>query len=516
MKKLASLSLSLCLLLAVSANGQRTRKRGARQGKASKPTMPAPSPAAIPSPTPMLAPAEPVLLAVVNGQNITTADLDPGVRQEVESLSGKIAEARRQILELQINTLLLEAEAAKRRMSSQQLYDVAVKRKLTPATPTEIKKFIDDNGSSFDQSDPEAMRKDVAAYILAEKEVRLSGEFVNQLRATSPVVISADINNATLPPGTLIATVAGKRITAEMIDERVRPIAHKLRLNTYLLERRALDQTIYNLLLLAEANRRHVPPEELVRSEITDKVKPPTDAEVSKFYEENKARIPGELASVRTQIASYLHEKQQQTLENALADRLRKQANIRLLISEPPPLVQRISVDDDPARGDANAPVTIVEFTDFQCPSCAAMHPILDEVIKSYGNKVRFVVRDFPLSIHANARKAAEAANAAHAQGKFFEYAAILFKHQDALDVASLKKYAGELGLNKALFDAAVDSGKYAAEVRHDLDDGEKYGVDGTPTIFVNGVALTDLSAEGLRAAIEKALGSPAPKASAP
>lgn len=118
---------------------------------------------------------------------------------------------------------------------------------------------------------------------------------------------------------------------------------------------------------------------------------------------------------------------------------------------EPEPPIQAISVDDDPVRGEPNAAVTIVEFTDFQCPSCAAMNPVLDEVLKSYGNKVRLVVRDFPLEMHANARKAAEAANAAHAQGKFFEYTALLFKRQDALDVPSLKKYATEIGLDRAL-----------------------------------------------------------------
>src|SRR5688500_19413684 len=115
------------------------------------------------------------------------------------------------------------------------------------------------------------------------------------------------------------------------------------------------------------------------------------------------------------------------------------------------------------------------------------MAPVLDEVIKSYGNKVRLVVRDFPLPMHPDSRKAAEAANAANAQGKFFEYTALLFKRQKALDTPSLKKYASELGLDRAGFDAALDSGKYAVEVKHDIDEGEIYGVGSTPTIFVNG-----------------------------
>ena len=138
------------------------------------------------------------------------------------------------------------------------------------------------------------------------------------------------------------------------------------------------------------------------------------------------------------------------------------------------------------------------------------MHPVLEEVLKSYGDKVRFVVRDFPLSQHENARKAAEAANAANAQGKFFEYIALLFQRQKALDVPSLKKYASELGLDRARFDAALDRGVYAAEVQRDVEDGELYGVGSTPTIFINGVQLRALSVEGLREAIDKAA-KPAP-----
>ena len=142
------------------------------------------------------------------------------------------------------------------------------------------------------------------------------------------------------------------------------------------------------------------------------------------------------------------------------------------------------------------------------------MQPILDEVLKSYGNKVRLVVRDFPLAMHANALKAAEAANAANAQGKFFEYTALLFKHQDTLDLPSLKKYASEVGLNRARFDAELDGGKYAAEIKHDRDDGDIYGIDSTPAIFVNGVALREMSVDALRALIDRGLGGSAPKVS--
>jgi len=227
-----AVSLLLILLFALaSANAQTRRARPVRRA-AAKPGPGAPVAEPSPAATAVRPPAAPVLLAVVNGQNVTTAEIDPRVREEVESLNDKIAEARRQILELQVNTLLLEAEAARRKMTAQQLYDIEVMRKLTEPTTAEINKFIEDNRDAINQSDPDTMKKDVAAYLLGEKETRLSGDLVNRLRTSLPVVKGADLNAATLPPATMLATVAGKPITAAMIDERLRPMAYKLHLRS--------------------------------------------------------------------------------------------------------------------------------------------------------------------------------------------------------------------------------------------------------------------------------------------
>ncbi|MEP6912763.1 MAG: thioredoxin domain-containing protein, partial [bacterium] len=376
----------------------------------------------------------------------------------------------------------------------------------TEPTAAEVAKFIEDNRNEIEQTDPAAIQKAVAAYLKTQREAALSNEFVKRLRASNVVGKGADINAANLSMSAVLATVAGHPITAESLNERLKPVIYQLRLNAYLVEKPALDLAINDSLLLAESKSRNVPPEDIVRKEITEKVREPTEADVVKFYNDNKSGLKAELATISNQIVTYLQDQDRQRLEQEFSNRLRKGADIHLLIAEPEPPIQAISIDDDPVQGDANAPVTIVEFTDFQCPSCAAMHPVLDEVLKSYGNKVRLVVRDFPLAMHANARKAAEAANAAHAQGKFFEYTALLFKRQDALDVPSLKKYATETGLDRARFDQALDSGKYSAEIKHDLDDGQIYGVGSTPTVFVNGKMLRTLSSEGLRAAIDQAL----------
>jgi protein-disulfide isomerase len=169
--------------------------------------------------------------------------------------------------------------------------------------------------------------------------------------------------------------------------------------------------------------------------------------------------------------------------------------------------VQNISIDDDPTQGKTTAPVTVVMFTDFQCPACAATHPVLKKVLAEYADKVRFVVRDFPLvQIHQNAFQAALAANAANAQGKFFEYIEILYKNQTVLDAASLKKYADEAGLNQKQFALDLSQPKFADEVRKDMTDGKTYGISATPTIFVNGVKVRNLSAQAFKTAIENAL----------
>jgi protein-disulfide isomerase len=403
-------------------------------------------------------------------------------------------------------------EAKKRRVTSQQLYDLEVTKKISEPTPAEIKKFMDENRDQFEGGDAATVSPQVAAFLHGQRESRLSEEFVRRLRTSTPVVMGVDLGTPNLAPDVVVATVGGRPILAGLLNERLKPIIYSLRIDVYETERKRAEQMVDDLLLVDEAKRRNIAPEDIIRSEISEKVHPPTEAEVSKFYTENKKRINGELDTVRNQLVNYLQDQEQQRLEKGLSDRLRKGADIRWLIAEPPQPVQAVSTDDDPSRGDVNAPVTMVEFTDFQCPACSAMQPVLEEVLKSYGNKVRFVVRDFPLNQHANARKAAEAADAANAQGKFFEYTALLFQRQNALDVPSLKKYATELGLNRARFDAELDGGAYAAEVKHDVDDGEIYGIESTPTIFINGVMLRTLSADSLREAIDRAAKPQAPK----
>jgi protein-disulfide isomerase len=153
-------------------------------------------------------------------------------------------------------------------------------------------------------------------------------------------------------------------------------------------------------------------------------------------------------------------------------------------------LMQATEIESDEwCLGDANAPVTILEYGDFECPHCAAARPVLAAVVHADPDTVRLVYRHFPVSsVHPQATLAAEAAEAAGVQGKFWEMHDMIFKHQDALEPENLRSYAEIIGLNLNQFDLAMRTHAYLPEVRADFQRGIQDGVNGTPTIFVNGV----------------------------
>jgi len=180
--------------------------------------------------------------------------------------------------------------------------------------------------------------------------------------------------------------------------------------------------------------------------------------------------------------------------------------------SQPPKEVSNSDLvkNNSQVLGSEDAKVTVVEFSDFQCPACGAAHSVVKQVIKEYGDKILFVYRHFPLlATHQYALKAAEAAEAAGEQGKFWEYHDILFANQDNLKTEDLKNYAKQIGLDVKKFNEALDSGKNKDKVLSDLDDGEKFGVASTPTFFINGQMHRGvLNLDQFKSEIDKSLGS--------
>ncbi len=153
------------------------------------------------------------------------------------------------------------------------------------------------------------------------------------------------------------------------------------------------------------------------------------------------------------------------------------------------PKVQ-VSADDDSRIGPQNAAVTIIEFSDYQCIYCERAEATIKQIISNYGNDVKFVYRDFPLSFHQFAQKAAEASECADEQGKFWQYHDKLFDNQQALNTSDLKQYAKEIGMDSVKFNECLDNSRMASEVQKDIEDGQSYGVSGTPTFFINGIEL--------------------------
>ena len=171
------------------------------------------------------------------------------------------------------------------------------------------------------------------------------------------------------------------------------------------------------------------------------------------------------------------------------------------------PTIVEVSVDDDPWTGGKNADVVIVEFSDFECWFCSRASTTIDQLLDEYGNDIKVVFRDFPLSFHANAHIASEAAECAHEQDMFWEMHDMIFANQDALDSDSLKGYADELGLDTDDFNECLDSGEMSAEVDADFADGASYGVQGTPAFFINGELISGAQpVENFRAIIDKHL----------
>lgn len=416
------------------------------------------------------------ILATANGQNYTANDLAPEVRQEFENLPKTIADVRQSLLEQQINDVLFEAESAAQKTSVEKLIEREIKSKVTAPTDREIKAVYDANRAAVGSRTLDEVRPQIVAFLRREPEQQAYNAYLSNLKVKYKATLLKDVNAANLSGFEVLATAADKQISTRSYEAKNKTALAEVEADVYDRTRDALEQIVYADLLVAEAKSQNIGAGDLIEREITSKLKDYSDEE----------RLP---------------------LEDALREKLFRKYSAKFLLKEIAPVVQNISTDDDPAQGKISAPVTVVMFTDFQCPACSATHPVLKRVLAEYAGKIRFVVRDFPLvTIHENAFQSAIAAGAANAQGKFYEYSEVLYKNQTQLDTASLKRYAADLGLNLKQFDADLANPKIADEVRKDIEDGKRYGINGTPTIFVNGVKVRQLSYEGFRRAIDKAL----------
>jgi protein-disulfide isomerase len=452
--------------------------------------------------------APPDVLAIVNGVNVAIKDVDEPLKDRIQGLQNQVIEARKRQLDLEINSRLLEAEAKRLGITAGALLEREVSQKVKTPSEAEARAFYDLNKTRI-QGEFDDLKDQIINYLRNQRQQDEAKKLADRLRVRALVKVL--VVNVT-PPETgadrarVFATVNGKQVTSGDVEDALKPLIFSVQEQVYDLRKQALDVKINDLLLAGEAKKRNVTADGLFDAEVLPRVKPITEADARRFYEENKSRVPGSFDQLQQQIVEYLRNREQGNAAAAYAEELRKAATVQVLLKLPEPPVFEIAIDDRPWRGGVNAPVTIIEFTDYECPSCAATHPVLEELVKEFGDKIKLVARSFPLDQHKHAFKAAEAAEAAREQGKYWEYVAILFTNQKALEVDKLKEYASRLGLDRQKFDAALDSGKFSDHVKKDLAEGDKIGVDSTPTVFINGKRARDKTREALKTAIEAAL----------
>jgi protein-disulfide isomerase len=283
------------------------------------------------------------------------------------------------------------------------------------------------------------------------------------------------------------ATVAGTPIGLAEVDELVRAQLMDLRAREHQIRGQALEALIVRALIEREAVARATTAEALDQAEVAGRVTL-TDAEVKAVYEANRARFANAAEKdALQQIRSALTQQRQNERRTAFARELRTKYDVKLLLE---PYRVPVELAEAPVRGNAKAPVTIVEFSDFQCPFCVRARPTVNRVREVYGDRVRFAFRHYPLDFHPQAQKAGEAAACAGEQGRFWEMHDRLWESQAKLSVPELKAHAQALGLDAAGFASCLDSGRHADLVERDLRAGQAYGVSGTPAFFVNGRPL--------------------------
>jgi protein-disulfide isomerase len=289
--------------------------------------------------------------------------------------------------------------------------------------------------------------------------------------------------------GEIAAVVDGSSITISELDDWIRDDLYRQEIagnspsQMHLLRTEGLRRMIEERVMEAEASRSNLDPSQVLEREL-EALGPITDEEVESFYAERADRLKGAtLEELTPRIREYLQQKR----ASAAVARLREQANVAVLL-EPP----RVAVEGDgPALGPAEAAVTIVEFSDFQCPFCERAIPVLKELRERYPNDVRVVYRHFPLdSIHPRARPAAEASLCAHDQGKFWPYHDKLFENPAALADDDLRRYATELELDADRFERCVAERPHREAVEADAAAASEAGVNGTPAFFVNGIFI--------------------------
>jgi protein-disulfide isomerase len=284
----------------------------------------------------------------------------------------------------------------------------------------------------------------------------------------------------------------GQKITMKQVDEAVADELADLEKKKFQARKQTIDRMILENLVKAEAAKKGMKEEEWIKAEIESKIPDPSEEEMADFFAKNQDKMPpgSTLETIKPQLVGFMKQQKGRDVAAKVFDDLKKANNVNVTFKEPPKPKKQVDAKG-PSKGPEGAKVTIVEFSDFQCPFCSRAIGTVDQVMEQYAGKVRLVFRQFPLDFHDKAPKAAQAALCANEQGKFWEMHDAMFKNQGKLDPEDLKATALGLGVDATKFNECLDSNRMKKAVDDDTEAGKKVGVNGTPAFFINGTMLS-------------------------
>ncbi len=284
-------------------------------------------------------------------------------------------------------------------------------------------------------------------------------------------------------PSTVVAEVNGSTVTLGELEEGRSHNLFQAREAYYKAQKKALDDLLDERLLQLQAKKENLTVDQLIERHVTSQIKKdPTEDQLQVFYESLQTDQP--LEAVKGDILKQLRDLRISKAKAAYMKTLRDEAKMSVTLPEPR---IEVSVAGKAILGSQNAPVKVVEFADYQCPYCRQLEPTLERLRTEFGDKVAFVYKDYLIPGHPLAPKAAEAADCAAAQGKFWDFHDYLFKDSKNLEVAGLKSGAKELNLDQAKFESCLDSDGKNDEIQRDVSEGSHLGISGTPALFING-----------------------------
>ncbi len=310
------------------------------------------------------------------------------------------------------------------------------------------------------------------------------------------VTMTPRVSWAAASAGPVVATIGDYQITQNELDAAMLQSISKSQL--YDLRKQTLDRMVDTYLIDAAAKKANLTPDAYLDRELHGKANDVTEADAKKYYDAHKAGIDAQthgrsFNDIKGLLIAAMQRHDDRQRREALVAKLRADAHVKVALEAP-----RVSFASagHPWTGGKDAPVTIVEFSDFQCPYCRSAEPILKQIRAKYGDKIKLVYMDFPLGMHPHAMDAAVAGRCAADQNKFWELHDAMFSDQTKLDEAGLKASAAKAGLDTKTFNACFDAKSGAAGVKADQAEGERLGVSGTPTFFVNGREMVGMESE--------------------